>query len=218
MHMLKPQDTMLPTSFFRRSAHDLRSPMTALLGYAQMAQKKGSAQDPVVTRLAQEAIQFSDMVEIFLQATLLFGKINFDFREYQLAEIVIAATKRFQLYNPKKNIVENDQLKDYPCIADKAKLQLAIEAIVMLTVDVWKDEQRFSWEAYSTPSYYRFAFFPTDCPFRLADANDQEHGEESYLLHYASQCFYRHKGNVFTLTYKEKSLWVLQLPRIVSDA
>lgn len=103
--------------FISMAAHELRTPLTIISGYIQMLDHKFRNQNSVEARwveeLSRESRRLVDLVNELLEKNRIHaGKLNYNFMECNISEVVDYAINSFEFSHPRRKIVFQNKIKN----------------------------------------------------------------------------------------------------------
>jgi signal transduction histidine kinase len=122
--------TRFKDEFISTISHDMRSPLTSLLGYAQIAQMESVSEEQreqVLARIEKAAWRLSNLVNHLLDLAALQARVEYDFSAVQLEALAHAAIDDLTSAAEEKNLVIEQEL-DEPVV---------VEADPRLLTQVW---------------------------------------------------------------------------------
>lgn len=129
----------LKTEFVSLATHQLRSPLTAIKGYASMilensfgpVEEKARGAVDIIFQSSQKLVQ---VIEDFLNITRIeLGTMKYDQTEFDLKELIEGVSKELKVNVEKKGLgfsFEVDPAKDYKLVGDSGKLAQVIGNLV----------------------------------------------------------------------------------------
>lgn len=102
--------------FISMAAHELRTPLTSVNGYIQLLKNRKNDKQKIPDRwideLELEANRLKQLVEEFLEINRIkTGKLQYDWKESNLKNIVKRSIESFKFSKPNREVVLKDQIK-----------------------------------------------------------------------------------------------------------
>jgi signal transduction histidine kinase len=122
--------TRFKDEFISTISHDMRSPLTSLLGYAQIAQMESVSEEQrqdVLARIEKAAWRLSNLVNQLLDLAALQAQVDYDASAVQLEALAHAAVDDLSAAAEEKGLVIEEEL-DQPVL---------VEADLRLLTQVW---------------------------------------------------------------------------------